>query len=76
MVAHACHPGYSRGRNKEDCSLKTTMAYSLGDPILKILNTKKGWLSGSAVEYLPSKCEVLTSNSSTIKKKRKNIINF
>jgi hypothetical protein len=33
-------------------------------------NKQKGWGCGSKVEHLPSKCEVLSSNSSTAKKKK------
>jgi hypothetical protein len=42
LVAHACNPSYSGGRDQEDHGMKSDGANSLGDPILKITNTKKG----------------------------------
>jgi hypothetical protein len=42
LVAHACNPSYSRGRDQEDGGSKPTWANSLRDPILKIYFTKKG----------------------------------
>jgi hypothetical protein len=36
------NPSYSAGRDQENSRLKP-WAHSLGDPILKIPNTKKGW---------------------------------
>jgi hypothetical protein len=35
LVAHACNPSYSGGRDQEDRSLKPARANSLRDPILK-----------------------------------------
>jgi hypothetical protein len=35
LVAHACNPRYSRGRDLEDCSLKPALAKSSREPILK-----------------------------------------
>jgi hypothetical protein len=47
LVAHACNPSYSGGRNQEDLSLKPAWANSSQDPISKTPITKKGWWSGS-----------------------------
>jgi hypothetical protein len=44
-VAHICNPGYSGGRDHEDCGLKPVQTNSSRDPILKIPNIKKGWWS-------------------------------
>jgi hypothetical protein len=35
LVAHACRPSYSEGRDQEDCGLKPAQANSLQDPISK-----------------------------------------
>jgi hypothetical protein len=44
-VAHACDPGYSRGRDKEDLHLKPAWANSLWDPISKkLLKDLVEWL--------------------------------
>jgi hypothetical protein len=56
MVAHACHPGYSGGREQEDRGLKPAQANNSQDPILKIPNAKKkkwggGWWTGSSDEH-------------------------
>jgi hypothetical protein len=42
-VAHTFNPSYSGGRDQEDCGSKPAQANSLGGPISKPLNTKKGW---------------------------------
>jgi hypothetical protein len=45
LMVHTCSPSYSE--DQEDRGSKTALANSLRDPILKILNTKKGlaeWL--------------------------------
>jgi hypothetical protein len=47
LVAHACNPSYSGGRDQEDQGSKPAQANSLWDPILKKPITKKGWWSGS-----------------------------
>jgi hypothetical protein len=69
-VAHACNPSYSGGRDQEDCGSKPGKTNNLQDPISKKKSiTKKGWWSGSsgrAPTY-----QVLSSNPSTIKKKKK-----
>jgi hypothetical protein len=47
LVAHACNPSYSGGRDQEDCGLKPPGANSLRDPISKKLLSIKGlveWL--------------------------------
>jgi hypothetical protein len=43
LMAHACNPIYSEGRNQETHSSKPARANSSQDPISKIPNTKKGW---------------------------------
>jgi hypothetical protein len=48
LVAHTCNPGYSGGRDQENCGLKSTWANSLRDLSWKMLNTKQGWYSGSS----------------------------
>jgi hypothetical protein len=35
LMAHACNPSYSGGRDQEDQGLKPAWANSLKDPILK-----------------------------------------
>jgi hypothetical protein len=47
LVAYACNPSYSGGRDQEDCSLKPGWANSSRDPISKKPITKKYWWSGS-----------------------------
>jgi hypothetical protein len=47
LVAHACNPSYSGGREQEDHSSKPALANSWQDPILKKTLHKKGlveWL--------------------------------
>jgi hypothetical protein len=51
LVAHACNPSYSGGRDQEDHSSKPVLANSSGDPISKIFNTEKGWWSGSRLGH-------------------------
>jgi hypothetical protein len=49
LVAHTCNPGYSEGRDQEDCSSKPAWANSAQDPISKKKPfTEKGWWSGSS----------------------------
>jgi hypothetical protein len=63
-VVYACSPNCTEGRDQENHDSKTAQASSSQDPILKILNTKKGWQSGSS-----SRVPALSSNPSTAKKK-------
>jgi hypothetical protein len=47
LVAQACNPNHSGGRDQEDCGLKQAGSNSSRDPILKNPITKKGlvdWL--------------------------------
>jgi hypothetical protein len=47
LMAHACDPSYSGGRDQEDRGSKPAQANSLQDSISKIPNQKKkGWWSG------------------------------
>jgi hypothetical protein len=48
LVAHACNPSYSRGRDQEDHGLKLARENSSSNPILKIHNAKMGWRCGSS----------------------------
>jgi hypothetical protein len=48
LVAHACNPNYSGGKDQEDCNLKPAWVNSSQDPISKNPNTKQGLLSGLA----------------------------
>jgi hypothetical protein len=45
LVAHACNPSYSGGRDEEDHGLRPARANSLQDPIQKQnkTHTKRGW---------------------------------
>jgi hypothetical protein len=47
LVAHACTPSYSGGRDQEDGGLKPAWTNSSQDAILKKPFTKKGWLNDS-----------------------------
>jgi hypothetical protein len=47
LVAHACNPTYSGGRDQEDRGLKPPQANSSWDPTLKNRSQKQGWWSGS-----------------------------
>jgi hypothetical protein len=42
LVAHACNPSYSGGKDQEDCGSKPAWANSSWDPILKKTITEKG----------------------------------
>jgi hypothetical protein len=48
LVAHACNPSYSGGRDQENHGLKTARANSSQDCISKITNTKNGRQSDSS----------------------------
>jgi hypothetical protein len=43
LVAHACNPSYSGGRDQEDHGSKPAQANSSPDPNLKKPIIKKGW---------------------------------
>jgi hypothetical protein len=60
LVTHAYNPSYSKGRDQEDCSLKSAQGSSLQDPISKIPNTKRASGVAQVVECLPSKYEALS----------------
>jgi hypothetical protein len=65
-VAYTCNPSYLGGRDQEDHGSRSAQE-RWGDLTLKIPNTKAGlaeWL-----KCLSSKCEALSSNPSTEKKK-------
>jgi hypothetical protein len=63
-VDHACNPGYSGGRDQEDCSSKPAWANSSQDPISKISITEKGLAEGLREK-------VLSSSLSTAKQNKK-----
>jgi hypothetical protein len=57
LVAHACNPSYSGGRDQEDQSLKAAPANSSWDPISKKTHHKKragGMAQGLGPEFTPS----------------------
>jgi hypothetical protein len=64
LVAHACNPSYSVGRDQKDLGSKPAWANSSQDPSLKKPFTKK-WM----VVWL--KVKALGSNPNTAKKKKK-----
>jgi hypothetical protein len=45
LVAHACNPSYTGGRDQEDLGSKPAWANSLRDPIWKTPNQKQVWWS-------------------------------
>jgi hypothetical protein len=68
LVAHACNPSYSGGRDQEDCSWKPTWANSSGEPSLKNHSQKKKvrlveWLKVKAQSSIPSTEEKLLNNA-------------
>jgi hypothetical protein len=62
----ACHPRYGRKHKIIQASLG-----KMQDTIPKITRAKMARGMAEAVEYLPCKCEVLSSNSSPAKKNLK-----
>jgi hypothetical protein len=68
-VAHVCNSSFSGGRVQEDRGSKLAWANSWSDPILKkILHENRASGVAHVVECVPSKPEVLSSNSSAEKK--------
>jgi hypothetical protein len=55
LVAHACNPGYSGGRDQEDHGSKTASGDSLHDPISKNASQKRadGVAQGVGPEFKP-----------------------
>jgi hypothetical protein len=47
LVAHACNPSYSGGRDQEDCSLKPAWTKFENPYLEKKASQKNGWWSGS-----------------------------
>jgi hypothetical protein len=68
-VVHACNPSNSGGRYQEDLRSKPARGNISPEPTLKIFNTKKADGMAQVIECLLSKCEAMSSNSSTTKKK-------
>jgi hypothetical protein len=75
LMARACEPSYSVGRDQEHCSLRPAQAKKKKKKSSVIPNTEKGWQSGSSgraaqvAEQQPSKHEALSSSRSTTKNK-------
>jgi hypothetical protein len=65
-VPHACNPSYLGDWVQKDHSSRPAQASSSQEPIFKITRAK--WTGG--VEHLLCKCEALSSNPNTIKKKK------
>jgi hypothetical protein len=68
-VPHACNPSYLGDWVQKDHSSRPAQASSSHEPIFKI--TRAQWTGG--VEHLLCKCEALSSNPNTIKKKKKSV---
>jgi hypothetical protein len=64
-VAHACNPSYSGGKD-QDRGSKPAQANNSG----KYPSQNRAAGEAQVIELLPSKREVLSSNSSTTKKKK------
>jgi hypothetical protein len=64
LVASACNPSYSGGRNQEDRVSKPAGANSSQDPILKKPIRQKGWWSGSRCR--PSTAKNKQTNKRTV----------
>jgi hypothetical protein len=62
MVAHACYPSYVEGRDGKMEVQGWPQAKSMRPYLKKKIDQK--WLGGTAqvVQYLPSKCNALSSN--------------
>jgi hypothetical protein len=65
LRAHTCNPGYSDGRDQEDCGLKPAQDNSSQDPVLKKPITKIG-----LVEWLKVKAPSLKPSTGKKKKKK------
>jgi hypothetical protein len=63
--------GYSGGRDQEHLSLRLARANSSGTLSWKYPTPNNGCWVAQVIELLPSKCEALSSNPSTIKKKKR-----
>jgi hypothetical protein len=61
VVAHACNPSYSEGRNQEDHSSKPAQANNYQDPISKNPSQKRagGVAQGEGLEF---KCQYQKKN--------------
>jgi hypothetical protein len=70
IVVRACNPSYSGGRDQEAQSWRPAWANSLRDPILKNPSQNRTGGVAQVVKCLPSKCEALSSNPNTEKKKK------
>jgi hypothetical protein len=57
--------------DQEDCGSKLVQSNCLRDPILKVPNTKKCYISSSSGRTLPSKHEALSSRPNSAKKDNK-----
>jgi hypothetical protein len=72
LVAHACNPSYSGGRNQEDCSSKPAWENSLWDPISKnpLQEGAGGVAQGEGPEFKHQ------YHKKKKKEKERNIVNF
>jgi hypothetical protein len=69
LVAHACNPNYLGDRDHENHNSRPAQVNSSPDPMSKILNTKKGWQSGSSSKSVClTSMRLVSSNPSTSKK--------
>jgi hypothetical protein len=68
LVAHTCNSSYSRGKDEVQSQPGQIVGETLSQ---KYLTQKRAGGVAQVVEYPPSKCEALSSNSSTAKKKKK-----
>jgi hypothetical protein len=69
LVAHACNPSYLGGRDQENCGLKPAPGKLVQETVSQKNPTQnRPSRVAQVVELLPSKCEALSSNSSTGKK--------
>jgi hypothetical protein len=71
LVAHTCNPSYLGGRDQEDRGSRPAWAKS-ETPSQKQPMQRRAGKMDEVVEYLPSKHEVLSSNSSINKTNPRN----
>jgi hypothetical protein len=65
MVVHACCPSYSGGRGR-----RIVFRGQPWEKLEMLSKNKRAWGMTQVVEHLPSKHEVLSSNTNTTTKKR------
>jgi hypothetical protein len=67
-VARACNPSFLRGRDQEDCSLKGQIVHETLSQ--KHPTQRTAGRVTQVEEYLPRRCEALSSNTSTTQNKK------